>query len=375
MNVTNLILVAILSHCTDFANKLDLPLNLPLAKNDVKAFQILNTFPSLHATIVLTNSHSFDFISGHVMAYRSPLAIEAGLGHPDTNHWGRKPTMNKEEGLAFARQSVKKLGYSLEDLYMDLDPKVEGPFGYPNYTFTWYEPNAGDSPSVEIEVNCADKQIVQFHAYELIPIHDPEPDIPGLKELAQEDRRRQLQRIPGLENNELAKDDERVLAALSKIKSFVQTLELSIPPPDSPEHVSRAQISFGMVLPRLSIQLTNGYRFSYDMDKKTVLSFDDGKPFFNGRPVRLRNYVGKWKMSDKQAIALVQTATRQLGFNIDEVFNHQPEIQKPNIRGDVIVPRYHFTWKRVIGAQLEKGVFAEVDADSGRLVALDVADY
>ena len=111
------------------------------------------------------------------------------------------------------------------------------------------------------------------------------------------------------------------------------------------------------------------------MDKKTVLSFDDGKPFFNGRPVRLRNYVGKWKMSDKQAIALVQTATRQLGFNIDEVFNHQPEIQKPNIRGDVIVPRYHFTWKRVIGAQLEKGVFAEVDADSGRLVALDVADY
>jgi hypothetical protein len=173
----------------------------------------------------------------------------------------------------------------------------------------------------------------------------------------------------------LKKDDGRVLAVLPKIKAFIQILELLIPASDSPGQVNRAQLSYAMVLPRLSIQFTNGYRFSYDMEKRRVEGFDDGKPFFSGRPVRLRNYAGKWKMNEKQAIAFVKRATKELGYNMDEVFNLEPEIQKPNIRGNLIVPRFHFTWKRVVNAQLEKGVFAEVDADGGRLAAFSVADY
>ncbi len=51
------------------------------------------------------------------------------------------------------------------------------------------------------------------------------------------------------------------------------------------------------------------------------------------------------------------------------------EIQKPNIRGRLIVPRFHFAWKHVVDAQLEKGVFAEVDAKAGRLTAFGIADY
>src|SRR4030095_886137 len=136
MNVTNLILVAVLSHCSDFASKLNLPLNLPLRTNDVKAFQILHTYPSLDATMVLTNNHSFNFISGHVMAYKGPLSIQVDFGHFNTNQWGRKPKISQVEGVAFARESVQKLGYSLEDLYMDLAPAAQEPFGYPNYTFT-----------------------------------------------------------------------------------------------------------------------------------------------------------------------------------------------------------------------------------------------
>jgi len=89
----------------------------------------------------------------------------------------------------------------------------------------------------------------------------------------------------------------------------------------------------------------------------------------------LRNYVGKWNMSEKEAIVLVQRATRQLGFNMDNLFKHEPEVQKPNIRGRLIVPRFHFAWKHVVDAQLEKGVFAEVDANAGQLTAFGIADY
>jgi hypothetical protein len=134
-------------------------------------------------------------------------------------------------------------------------------------------------------------------------------------------------------------------------------------------------ISYATALPRLSIQLTNGYRFSCDMEKGRVEGFDDGKPFFSGWPVHLRNYVGKWKMNEKQAIVLIQRATKELGYNMDELFKLEPEIEKPNIRGGLVVPRFHFIWKRVVGAQLEKGVFAEVDADGRRLAAFSVADY
>ncbi len=377
MNVTNLILVTVLSHCSDFASKLNLPLNVPLSTNEVKAFRILNTYPSLKATIVLTNNYSFHFSSGHVTVFTGPLSLQVDFGRFDRNQWGRKATVSREKALAFARESVQKLGYSLEDLYMDLDPTVQEPFGYPNYTFTWNVPNSGDSYSraIEIEVDCANKRIVRLEAPLLILIHEAEPDSPGLKELAEEDRRRQLQRIPGLENTELKKDDERVLAVLPKIKAFIQTLELPIPASDSPGQVSRAQISYATGLPRLSIQLTNGYRFSCDMEKGRVEGFDDGKPFFSGWPVHLRNYVGKWKMNEKQAIVLIQRATKELGYNMDELFKHEPEIEKPNIRGGLVVPRIHFTWERVVNAVLEKGVFAEVDADGGRLAAFSVADY
>ena len=51
------------------------------------------------------------------------------------------------------------------------------------------------------------------------------------------------------------------------------------------------------------------------------------------------------------------------------------EIQKPNIRGNMVVPRFHLTWHYLVDAQLEKGVFAEVDANAGRLTAFGIADY
>jgi hypothetical protein len=79
--------------------------------------------------------------------------------------------------------------------------------------------------------------------------------------------------------------------------------------------------------------------------------------------------------------ALHTTATKgwqrliRSSFNMDELFKHEPEMQKPNVQGGMIVPRFHFTWQRVVYAQLEKEDVAEVDADAGRLTAPGLADY
>src|SRR5207244_8733173 len=84
----------------------------------------------------------------------------------------------------------------------------------------------------------------------------------------------------------------------------------------------------------------------------------------------LPGYIKKWLLTNP----LVSDNPITI-VGLPELFKLEPEIQKPNIRGNLIVPRFHFTWKRVVAAQLEKGVFAEVDADGGRLAAFSVADY
>ncbi len=371
MNITNLILVAVLSNCTEFARKLELPLDLPLTTNQIRTFRVYELYPSLSVWVTLTNDYRFDFTRGRVYWFEDPMALQRQF--PTTNHFGRKAVMTQAEALALAKESVTKLGYSPDDFYMELDPEVKQLFGLPHYEFTWYEPHRDSVPSISIEIDAASGRVVYWYALALYCPSNPDPDIPGLKELVEADRRRQVARyFPGAPLDPPKVEDGQILEVLPKIKAFAQTLALPIKGPESLEEVQASWISYQMITPDLVINLTNGYQFIYDMRLKRVDCFVAKESFFFSRRVRLRDFTGEWKMSEKAAIALVTNAVGKLGYKMETLFRQKPVVEKPNIRGKIVVPRYRLTWEQGSRGVLERRVCAEVDADAGRLVSLSI---
>ena len=88
MTITNLIIALVISNCSDFAKRLELPLRLPLRTNEIATFEILGTYPTLEVSVLLTNKCSFHFLHGRVSDYRNPRALQVSL--PSAEHFRRK---------------------------------------------------------------------------------------------------------------------------------------------------------------------------------------------------------------------------------------------------------------------------------------------
>jgi hypothetical protein len=347
VNVTNLVLLAILPHFNEFARKLDLSMPLPVTTNEVKVIHVGNTYPSLRASVVFQNGHVFDFESGHITWYRSPYSADASFGRADLKRSTYAFNVSEEEATIRARQCAQALGSSLEELYMDLAPEISIDSSYPRYMFTWYRPNSMGSPAVEVEIDAVSNTVVECFAPLLIQIHGPEPQVPGLDVLAQQSRIHQLAEIPGLEVKDLSLSDERITVILARIKEWIDTLRLPCPIPESIEDVKRAQLSYMSVRETINIQLTSEYRFAYDTATGVVVGMDDGRPFFSGKPVRVRDYVGTWRISETAAADLVREATRKLGVDVGALLERPPRVERPSIRGEIVVPRFSLEWKDV----------------------------
>lgn len=376
MGVTNLILLFALTNCSEFARKLDLPVPLPLTSNSVQWIRVKELIPSLDIMIDLTNGYSFKVRNQGVCTFRDPKALHARF--PKDRHEERRATMSQDEALAFARKSIQKLGYDPEFFYANLNPKIEQFFQWiPQYEFEWNQPNSESDwdPSITIEVDAAERRILYFDSLMLRAGHYPE--IAGLLELVTNRWRGEVRRFFPDQSFDLPKVTlEQLTNALLHISKFAHTLHLSINGPASTNEVQLAQLhrNMNMGTVDLSIVFTNGYWFGCNPTNGNVEQFSDGRPFFGMKRVRLRDYEGKWNLSEKQAIALVTDAVIKLGYNMKPLFKEKPDVQKPNIRGKIVVPRYSFRWQSINGGLLEKSVWAEVDADAGRIVCLGILE-
>ncbi len=378
MITTNLILTLVLSNCNEFASRLELPFKLPLTAADVSYFKIKEFYPSLWVTVGVTNGCWFDFQRAHLCRFRDPLTLHDRF--PGTNHLGRKAVLTREGALALARQRVAQLGYALEDLNMDLQPEVNQKFAdVPHYEFTWYEPNCDREydppPAVTVEVDAADKCIRYLNLSSLLFIASPDPDVPGLAESKDADWRGQLNRYaPEILLDPRKVAESEVLDALAYIRSFSRVLALPLKAPDSTNAVQHAGISYRTGPRRLAVRLTNGYVFYCDMDRKRVDAFHNGKAFFAQLHVRLRDYVGEGKMTEKEAITLVRDAVGKLGYGMGRLMRGKPAVRKPNVQSKQNVPRVHFSWQQGKNGMLEQEVRAEVDLATGQIVSLSVVD-
>jgi len=172
---SNAVLVAVLPHISEFAAKLDLPIQQPITTN-----QVIRSNPSPYKGliadgVILTNHYTFVFHwqgydgkHGLVDTFRAPTNwffeqeftnITKYLGH---DH------MTSNEVIAMARDTLSKLGYKPEFTHSYETPMLEGPFDtkmghVPYCCVTWEWPKTeelGDLNQLRVEINIDLKTLV-----------------------------------------------------------------------------------------------------------------------------------------------------------------------------------------------------------------------
>jgi hypothetical protein len=131
---SNAVLVAILPHISDFANKMDLPIQQPITESQVLKFRPDWMQGSVGGGVYLKDNYQFGFDRGNVVVFNNltnnpfitdgdPAKFRTFAGHDN---------MTTNDAIRFARDTIVKLGYTPQQLRADLPPySVEPPFTMP----------------------------------------------------------------------------------------------------------------------------------------------------------------------------------------------------------------------------------------------------
>jgi hypothetical protein len=126
---SNALLVAILPHVSDFAKKLELPVQLPVTTEQVARFNPMPYQGHMEGALWLTNGDWFLFTRSYVDGFRVPknwfYELDYATEHID--QYVGQTRMTTNEILALARTNLLKLGYPPEITHADSEPQWTGP--------------------------------------------------------------------------------------------------------------------------------------------------------------------------------------------------------------------------------------------------------
>ena len=126
---SNAVLVAVLSHVSDCAKQLDLPIPQPVTLNQVARFNVAPLQGEIGGGLWLTNNYWFVFENGYVGGFRSPddWFTMADEYWDHLERYVGKDNMTTNETIELARHSFGKLGYQPEKFQVDGPPtKYQG---------------------------------------------------------------------------------------------------------------------------------------------------------------------------------------------------------------------------------------------------------
>lgn len=368
---SNAVLVAVLPCFSDFAKQVEIPIPVPIAMNQVQHFVCDPRYGHLGGYLTLTNGCEFWFDHGFVEGFRTPRSY-FNLQDPALIPKFYGPLrLNKDEALKLARGTIIRLGYSLHETYADQEPEItlplyQGTNVVPHYRFVWKNPIAlaGNANSVDIEVDAAQKriQMLRFlndNLWRNPPRTSVQPILLNQHPLSLS------------ASNSLVKD------ALPKISELVQKLQLPMTLPLSSKNIEELETDDEGTT---RLVLTNGYTFECETTSGMGLTFSTGIAYrtpdslFYWNPLKPRppieKFLGKWKMSDEQAVTFARGMIRKAGYTEKQLGADQaPDIQKAKQVGTYIIPRLLISWKVLgdIPGSLVAEAVVEVDADSGTL--------
>lgn len=356
---SNAVLVAILPFVSEFAQKVQLPVLTPLNLAMVQAFKPDPRKGEVGGVVTLTNGYRFWFEHGHVASVESPQCYFHLQDPAEIPKFFGTVRLNEGEAIATGRKALTNLCYSLKDLYADLAPKVTPPpqvgeNKVPRYRLQWADP-ASLGTSVDVEVNATDGRIelLTFHSQRLW--RNPPKVAVQPSSIA----------ISSPKTVGVGESNALVRFILPQISEWSRQLKLPVRLPVTSNSITRVVIKD--LEWDVQVHLTNGFAFSYAQGY--VRGFQTPDAFWRREPnasVDSALFWGEWRMTDKEAVAMVREAVKKVGGSAEAaLLKDEPKIFKPDKVGDYLAPRYWIEWLKLhpqqLGAELE--ITAEVDAD------------
>jgi hypothetical protein len=370
---SNAVVTALLPYYSDFAKKLSLPISVPIKTGDVAHWAIAPEVAKdggiYSVAINLKNGFQFYFAFGYVTGFSRGNSYY-GLQNPDEipKYYGHVK-MTTNEAVQLARNTIKKIGVSLEDVFANQEPKVMmppkiGSNTVPRYQVEWLDPRGGH---VRMEINAETKQVEVMHT--LTPnLMRPSPIV---KATPPKGRGMFDAMMPPKPNPDYAW--QLIPIALKAIEEYSEKLSLPIPRPLTTNKVAVVELHDNGGWPHCDITLTNGWRFVYR--HCMVNGYYTPNVLFtkNNMPLHLKDFTGKWNLNTNQAIELVKKTLAKMDYPTNNIhMNFAPGIIYPPGDFRKTIPRLWIEWyyENRTGDDLESKVEAEVNADTGKLESL-----
>jgi hypothetical protein len=322
---SNAVLVAIMPHLSDFAQKLNLPMQTPITPAQVLHFRCDPRKGHIGGSVTLTNLSEFAFLNGCVSLYRSPSSYYSLQDPARTPDLYGKTSLQQPAALAIARGVASKLGYEESLFHLQTPPKVTLPIktgGHevPRFLFQWLDPDwkgsvvAGD---LTVEVNSSNGQI------EMVTLSPTLGKRPEPKVDVQPPPANPRPQTPGPHTGEAkplipttkAFSDAFLAAIMPQVSDFIVRAGLRVPTPLTTNQVDMSipacWIDNGR--PGSQFYLTNGDRFNYQGGH--IVAFYARDVFFQVQAVgRVEDHLGKKNMSTNDAVALAKRTLESLGY-------------------------------------------------------------
>ena len=177
---SNAVLVAVLPYVTEFAAKLDLPIQRPITTDTVRWSHPSPYKDWVEDGVVLTNHYWFALdCRGFVGGFRAPTNwfFEQEMTDESIVKYFGQDHMTTNEVVKMARDTLRKLGYKPELAHSYETPELDGPYDlhaegrigghvpYCNVKWEWPKPenmNVADLNRIEIAINMDTKTLAGF---------------------------------------------------------------------------------------------------------------------------------------------------------------------------------------------------------------------
>jgi hypothetical protein len=371
LDYSNAVLVTVLPYVSDFAAKLNLPLPQPIPLTAVKSFGCNARLGDTGGGLLLTNGYAFFFENGYLHSFYTPKSYEHNQNFNLIPQFYGTNRISTNEGVRLCRNVIRRLGYTEEQLYADLQPEVKTAGGkgnktIPRYFVSWTDPRDG-SESCKFEVNSDQERVesIIFFSSTLWqkPPHVNVSPMPRSKT----GFKSRYQPVNPLYASGM------IPAVLPLIEDFAKRLNLPVTRPITTNHILSSVCRKFDNEPYVDLRLTNGYHFF--VSRGIIQNFDAPDCFFDTgfSGVKIKDYIGNWRMDDGEALKLAQDTLQKLGYSLTSLdAEREPdELRRPFKIKDV--PRFRINWLKISDGVVLSNVALEIDGDNKTVKSVSIS--
>jgi len=292
----------LLPEFSDFVRHLGLPIELPLARKSIERFACNNRVGDVGGVLYLTNGSYLAYEDGHVDLYETTNSYFTLQNPDEIPRFYGAVRLSRSEAIRVARDTIQRLGHSLESVFAELEPEVQGPTRsnadrgkmIPHYLVTWTSPE-GASRSARIEIDGENGEVTRIY-FSNRNLNRPPPKV-GVPEPTSSTDSRLNENLPPI-NPEYIRNLRPL--SLNAANKFLRKTGLG-----AGDLTTNSVARFDHVLEPTGVDtlitLTNGLTFVYKFDRITRYKAPGAFSTAN-RPYLIADFKGPWNVTDEEAV-------------------------------------------------------------------------